>query len=75
MADGIEGIIPTVVGGAVALKFIDVAMPDKKRTTRIVYVTRKKMTKKKMTKKQKARYDKLHRQHYYYDNGKLKKVI
>lgn len=30
MADGLLGVVPTVIGGAVALKFLDIALPDKK---------------------------------------------
>lgn len=30
MADTLLGVVPTVVGGAVALRFLDVAVPDKK---------------------------------------------
>ena len=71
MSDGLMDVIPTVIGGAVALKFIDVAMPDKKART--IYITKKKPAKKKhMTKKE---YNRLHKQHYYYSHGKLKKVV
>jgi len=54
-------VIPTVIGGAVALKMIDYALPDKK--TRIVYVTKKKKIKKVV----KHKPHKMHK--------KLKKVV
>ena len=36
MSDGIMDVIPTVIGGGIALKFIDVAYPDGKRRKKAI---------------------------------------
>lgn len=46
MSDGIEGVIPTIIGGAVALKILD-AIPEKKKRKKkkVSHKTRKKLKK------------------------------
>jgi hypothetical protein len=52
-------VIPTVIGGVVALKLIDYALPDKK--TRTVYVTKKIKHKKIVKHKHHKAHKKLHK--------------
>jgi hypothetical protein len=51
-------VIPTVIGGGIAIKFLDMAMPNKTKT---VYVTRKKKIKKEVKHKHHKAHKKLHK--------------